>query len=241
MDKYKKTYIIKSYECDIKAKLRIRSLFNLFQDMADEHADKMGLGYHYCHERGIGWIGGGYHVEIKKLPTWGDMITIETWPSGMTAATGIRDFQVKDDKGRILVNATSQWVLVDMKRMRPIPVAKHLPSYELLNEHALVSEFNKIIPVEGTPSIISFPVHVDDIDLNAHVNNALYPTWVMDTVSELSLDNHYPSEIQVNFKHPAKYGDVIRIKTYHTDLTTVHLLENANDTTEFARICVRWS
>ena len=45
MDKYEKQYIIKSYECDVQLKLRIRSLFNLFQDMADEHADKMGLGY----------------------------------------------------------------------------------------------------------------------------------------------------------------------------------------------------
>lgn len=241
MDKYEKQYIIKSYECDVQLKLRIRSLFNLFQDMADEHADKMGLGYHYCHERGIGWIGGGYHVEIKKLPTWGDEIRVTTWPSGSTAATGIRDFQVRDGVGNILINATSQWVLVDINRMRPIPVMKHIPSYELLDEHAMVSSFDKISIPEGEAEIISFPVHTDDIDLNAHVNNALYPSWILDTVSDSFSAQHSPSEIRIDFKRPAKRGDIVRIKTYRQALITVHVFGNADDSVEFARVCVRWS
>lgn len=240
MDKYKKSYLIKSYECDFKVKLRVRSLFNLFQDMADEHADNMGLGYAYCHERGIGWIGGGYHVVIQHWPTWGDEIEMSTWPSGATAATGIRDFSAIDTNGKVLIQATSQWVLVDVNRMRPIPVLKHIPMYELLEEHAFKSDFGKIVIPDTTPEIRSFPVRIDDIDLNNHVNNALYPTWALDGLSEDFLHTHILSEIQVSFKRPARYRDLITLRTWYTSNETIHVMTNEDNTIEYARVRLVW-
>ncbi len=240
MNKYKKSYLIKSYECDVKVKLRMRSLFNLFQDMADEHADEMGVGYHYCHERGIGWIGGGYHVRIHQRPTWDDTVTLTTWPSAATAATGIRDFQMTDKNGNTLIDATSRWVLVDINRMRPIPVMKHIPSYELVDDRAIVSDFVTIELPEVTPTTITFPVRMDDIDLNDHANNAMYPTWALDGLDEAFLKSHEPVEVQVSFKRPTRYRDVILLKTYQTEDTTVHVMTNPDETTEYARVRIGW-
>lgn len=241
MDKYKKSYLIKSYECDFKLKLRVRSLFNLFQDMADKHADEMGLGYAYCHERGIGWIGGGYHVAVNQWPTWGDTIEMSTWPSAATAATGIRDFSATNQKGETLIRATSQWVLVDTNRMRPIPVLKHIPTYELLPERAFISDFAKIIIPDTPPDDVrSFPVRIDDIDLNDHVNNALYPTWVLDAFDADFLKKHTLSEIQVSFRRPARYRDIITLQTWQKQNETVHTLTNADHTVEYARVRLVW-
>jgi medium-chain acyl-[acyl-carrier-protein] hydrolase len=240
MDKYKKTYLIKSYECDFKVKLRVRSLFNLFQDIADEHAEKMGLGYTYCHERDIGWIGGGYHVAIHHWPTWGDIVEMSTWPSAATAATGIRDFSIVDTNGNILIQATSQWVLIDTNRMRPIPVLKHIPMYELLEERALESDFGKIVIPDTSAETHSFPVRIDDIDLNDHVNNALYPTWALDALSQDFLRSHILSEIQVSFKRPAYYRDLITIQTWYTSNETIHVMTNNDNTIEYARVRLVW-
>ncbi len=240
MDKYKKTYVIKSYECDFKVKLRVRSLFNLFQDIADEHADNMGLGYTYCHERGIGWIGGSYHVIVHHWPTWGDVVDMSTWPSGATAATGIRDFSVSDKDGKTVIQATSQWVLVDTNRMRPIPVLKHIPTYELVSDHALISNFDKIILPDEVAEIRRFPVRIDDIDLNNHVNNALYPTWALDGLSDDFLRTHTLSEIQVSFKRPARYRDEIVLQSWLLPTETVHVMTNSDKTIEYARVRLVW-
>ena len=242
MGKYKKSYIISSFQVDIQQKLRIRSLFNLFQDLADEHAEKIGVGYTYCSQNNIGWVGGAYHLKINRLPTWGEEISIDTWPSGTTAACGIRDFLMKDKSGHILVNATSQWVLIDTKRFRPIPVAKHLPHYELTDDHALVSAFDKICLPDGDVSkTLSFPVHADDIDLNHHVNNALYPTWVLDSFDDEFRSTHYPTELQITFKRSAKFGDTILLNAYHKKDQTIATLTDTDGNTEFARVLMIWA
>lgn len=240
MEKHKKSYIISSFEVDFKQKLRIHSLFNLFQDLADEHAEKLGLSYTFCSQNGLGWVGGAYHVKISRLPTWGEKITIETWPSGTTAAAAIRDFKMMDDDGNVLVCATSQWVLIDINRLRPLPIAKHLPHYDTIPERALDSDFAKILTPEISPNDISFPVHTDDIDLNHHVNNALYPTWALDGVPEAFYNENQVTEIQVTFRRPARLGDVLVMKTYRDGGQSISVMGTQDGTIEFARVRLVW-
>ena len=240
MEKHKKIYTISSFEVDQNAKLRLHSLFNLLQDIADDHAEKIGVGYSFCRENGVGWVGSAYHLQIYRLPGWNEKIRIETWPSASTAASAIRDFQVFGADETVLINATSQWVLIDTARMRPLPIAKHLPHYGVYEERAFCSDFSKIPDSEGSFNKTIFPVHADDIDLNHHVNNALYPTWVLDSFDDGYLKTHFPSEIKILFRRSAKREDRICLKTYHNDSKTVSLLTNEDGSVEFARIQINW-
>ena len=240
MRKYKKTYLISSFEVDVQAKLRVHSLFNLLQDIADEHAEKIGVGYSFCKANGIGWVGSAYHLKINRLPTWGEEIVIETWPSGSTAASAIRDFKITDKTGSELILATSQWVLIDMARLRPLPISKHLPHYDIVPERVLDSHFAKISAPIGEAVTLSFPVHSDDIDLNNHVNNALYPTWALDGFSEEYLCKNRISELKIDFKRPAKFGFEILLKTYQDGGQSTSLITNADGSTEYARVQIDW-
>lgn len=240
MEKYAKQYEIKSYECDKNGVLRLRTLFNLFQDMADEHADKMGLGYHFCIQKQIGWIGAGYHVQINRLPKWEEAVTLYTWPSKATPVMGIRDFQMIDSTGQVLVNASSQWVLVDLNRMRPVAIAKYIEGYEIIEERALDTTFSAIDAITDAGSSCLISVRHDDIDINNHVNNAVYPTLCLDGISEEFLNSHALSEVQVSFKKPAVFGDKITLKSQITDSQTVHQLFNETGEVEFARVRLSW-
>ena len=174
------------------------------------------------------------------MPTWGEEITIETWPSASTAASAIRDFKVTDKNGSVLILATSQWVLIDMARLRPLPIAKHLPHYEVIPERMLDSDFAKIPAPVGEAKMQSFPVHADDIDLNNHVNNALYPTWVLDGFSEEYLKNNRISRLKVDFKRPARWGFEVLLKTYQSTGQSISMLTNPDGTTEYARVQIDW-
>lgn len=240
MDKFKKNYTIASYECDSTCKLRLRCVFNFFQDLADDHANEMGLGYHECVKRGIGWIGGAYHVEFLDLPKWEDNITLYTWPSGKTAATGIRDFQMTNADGKAMINATSQWVLVDLQRMRPVSIAKHLGDYGLVQDRAFDSVFQDIKTVERIDFESHVTVRYDDIDLYQHVNNAVYPTLIYDGLPTQYLQSHQLKELQISFKRPAVITDEICIKSQINGNETLHQLFNKTGEVEFARIRVLW-
>ena len=240
MEKYAKKYEIKSYECDKNGVLRLRTLFNLFQDMADEHADKMGLGYHFCIQKQIGWIGAGYHVQINRLPKWEETVTLYTWPSKATPVMGIRDFQMIDSKGHVLVSASSQWVLVDLNRMRPVAIAKHIEGYEIIDERAVDTTFPQIEVVEDVDLGKIIPVRHDDIDINNHVNNAVYPTLCLDSIDESFLDTHTLAEAQISFKKPAVFGDNILLKSSLAGNQSIHQLLDKTSETEFARVRLGW-
>lgn len=240
MEKYKKEYEIRSYECDERGTLRLRSLFNLFQDLADEHADKMGVGYHFCIRHQIGWIGGYYHIQIEKMPVWTQKITLRTWPSKSTGVTGIREFEMCDEAGHILVRASSQWVLVDIVRKRPVSVQKHIGSYDLIEERSVPSSFEKIQGLEKNDLEIVEVIRRDDIDINKHVNNAVYPSWILDALPKGYLEDHCLSELRIQFKQSAKMGDVICVKTGLMEHETLHSIQNPVSNTEFARVKISW-
>ncbi len=240
MTTYQKTYKITSYECDKQGFLRIRTLFNLFQDLADNHADEMGLGYHFCAPRHLGWIGGAYHVQIEKWPTWNDCVTLKTWPSKSTGVTGIREFAIEDDTGRDIVKASSQWVLIDIDKIRPVSVEKNVGTYELHPVRAVETAFEKLPVPEHIEVTASEIVRRDDIDLYGHVNNAVYPTWILDALPAAFFEENEIAEFQIQFKRSAKWGDDIWVETGLNGQETVHRIGDKSGTTEFARIKILW-
>lgn len=240
MEKSVKTHKILSFEVDSQKQLRLHSLFNLFQDVADLSASSIGVGYDFCCQNNLGWVAFSYHVKIEQMPVWRDEITLETWPSGTTAVCGIRDFRVKNGAGDILISASSQWALIDTKALRPASIAKHLPHYEPLNERALLSDFSKIQVPNGTPKTLLFPVHRDDIDMNRHVNNALYPTWCLDCLDDDFLRDYRLGELQIFFKKPIVFGTTVAVQTYAQGEETVHVITDEGRTVEFARVKMNW-
>ena len=80
----------------------------------------------------------------------------------------------------------------------------------------------------------------DDIDINNHVNNAVYPTLCLDGISEEFLNSHTLSEVQVSFKKPAVFGDKICLKSSQDALQTHHQLFNETGEVEFARVRLSW-
>ncbi|MBQ3117800.1 MAG: hypothetical protein IJC11_05720 [Alphaproteobacteria bacterium] len=242
MQKYEKQFEITSDECNEYGKLRLRSLFNLFQAMADNHAHLLGVGYQYCIQNGLGWIGGGYAVEINKLPTWGDTVLLKTWPAKTTAVTAIREFEMTNvQTGEVLVRASSQWVLIDTIKKRPISVVKHLQGFELITERAVDTSFPKLPELDRADIEFSQIIRTDDIDLNHHVNNAVYPTWILDALPENYLSNNRIVKLQIQYKNPAQKGDNIVVQTQMKDNNnTLHIISNLEKSTEFARVVVDW-
>lgn len=241
MEKYKKSYEIASFECDEYGTLRLRCLFNLFQDLADTHANILGVGYNYCKQNHIGWVGGAYSVQINKMPIWRDKIILKTWPSKATAATAIREFEmINEQTGSVLVQASSQWVLVDDVKHRPVCVLPHLQHCEPITERCIDTPFTKLPTLERTDIMIEQTVRFDDIDLNHHVNNSVYPSWVLDALPPDFTMRRKLFRLQIQYKYPAQKGDRICVKSQMDENIGLHVITNGSSTLEFARVRTVW-
>ena len=79
--KSEKEYLIRTYECDRNENLRLPTLMNIFQDVADSHASTLGLGLEDCLSKGLAWVGSNYYLQIARLPKMHEKIKVQSWPA----------------------------------------------------------------------------------------------------------------------------------------------------------------
>ena len=240
MERYTKIYNLRTYECDKNGYLRIVSLFNLLQDMADSHATDLGLGMEFCLSKGLAWVGVNYHVKINRMPKIHENIKIITWPSEERKLGAIRDFAVYDETDALIMVASSQWILIDFVRKRPVALKEKLPQYKVINEHSLISAFEKLPDVEKTDTDKTFSVRFNDIDINMHVNNSLYPLWAIETLEYSFRDCYLPEEIEIMFKKEGRLGEHVNVKSQINGIQTLHSIKSTDDDRELSRIRIKW-
>ncbi len=240
MEKYVKDYNLRTYECDKNGYLRVVTLFNIFQDMADSHASDLGLGMEFCLSNGLAWVGANYHIKIYRMPKIHENIKIITWPSEERKLGAIRDFAVYDSNNNLIICATSQWILIDFARKRPVSLKEKLPQYTVINEHSLVSNFEKLAEPTRNDFEKTFSVRFDDIDINMHVNNALYPLWATEALCHTFRNEHLLSEIEISFKKEGLLDENIRVISQIEDMQTLHSIKSLNDNRELSRVRIKW-
>lgn len=237
MEKYTKTYQIGRYQCDRNGTLRLRALFNLLQDMADSHADSINIGYHFCIEKNLTWMGSYYHVKINQMPIQEDMITIKTWPIKMQSPlTARREFEIYDVHNNLIITASSQWILVDILKKRPISILPFMADLDLREDMAQTADFKKLPSVETPLKIHQATIREDDIDINQHVNNSVYPSFILDMHTPEFLKEHPIQELKVQFKQGITTNQQIHIKSTKSEEGFLYAITDEQETTDFARM-----
>ncbi len=241
MEKYVKKYSLRSYECDRNKKLRLVTLMNIFQDIADEHATQMGLGIAYCLEHGFAWVGSNYHIFINQKPKIHEQITLKTWPAEAKKLVAVRDFELLGENGESLIKAASQWVLINIESKRPVPLLENLPQYEALNENIVNPEFAKLPELEYVDLETRFKIRFDDIDFNKHVNNSIYPLWASESVPEEWSLKKDIREIEISFKKEGLFGENVKVQTQlmHDEIS-LHSIRSTIDDRELAKVRIHW-
>ena len=236
----KNKYRLRSAECDRFNQMRLRSLFNLFQDMADLHAEKFGFGYTFCLENHMTWVGTGYHLKINRLPKRDEEFILETWHAGSQIMTARRDFELKDLNGNVLVAAYSNWALIDLNKKRPVIIQKYVSDETLIKQKAIDSDLKKVVLPEVMGKGIFLQLRKDDIDINQHVNNAVYPSLILDGLDNDFLTNHMLKELKIQFKTGAVEENEVAIFSKIEDNSTYHLIASPTKEIEFAVVEACW-
>jgi len=240
MEKFQKEFQIRSYECDKNGYLRMVTLMNILQDAADLSATSLGFGFDFCLKTGLAWVGTNYHIQISRLPIVHEKIKIQTWPSGENKFMAFRDFVVFDENGVEIMKATSQWVLVDVARKRPVSLDQYLPEYMYIDERVLGQDFAKLLPPEKEDYSKEFEARFDDIDLNRHVNNAIYPLWACEALPADFHEKYLPTEIEISFKKECLCGQRVKVKTSLDALVSSHHIVCLSEPKDLALLRISW-
>lgn len=238
--KYNKEYHVKSYEVDCHGFLRIVTLMNFLQEAAVESAEVLGFGFGKCRAMGVAWVGSNYLIKIERLPKINERVFIETWPAEGKLWGAIRNFLIKDETGKVIIRARSQWVLIDIERRRPVGLSKYFPEYAFIDEQVMDDDFHKLSRIENSANIKEIWVRFDDIDINNHVNNAVYPLWASESISSDYRLSHTPVEIELCFKKEALIGEKVEVYSEQNGNESFHTIIDKGSKNELAECRFIW-
>ena len=204
-------FSVRSFEVDPVHRLKINILCSLFQEVASNHAQQLGVGYETLQQKNIFWVLSRLLVKVHRLPVWHENIKISTWPKGTHRLFALRDFELYNEAGEVLCQATSCWLMVDASTRKPVRPDQFLQYLSIPDQHTLTAVPDKIeVPAEAKESRI-VQVHYTDLDHNQHVNNVQYINWLLDGFSPAFFEKHTLRSLQINFLSEARYGEEVRI------------------------------
>lgn len=230
---------LKTYQCDRYGFLRPVSLMNKLQGLAGTHAEMLGAGREVCASQNIAWVMTHMFVDIPDIPRAEEILTYSTWPSVTGPVRSERDFLIKDEKGKVKLRAISQWVLIDLHTRRPARISDYFPEWKGLPERVWDREFDKGLDFIPTKSCV-IACRFDDIDVNQHVNNAVYTVWATESVGFEYRNAHKLRGIDLYFEHEIMPGTAtVRVEVAFDGNTTRHKI--MTNEIEHAKIICYWS
>lgn len=211
MDFLRRKFTVRHHEAGVDGTLRLAPLFDMFQDAAAEHAQILGCGMDYLQEQGKAWVLSRIAVEITRMPTIGETVTVETYPTGVERLFALRQFTVMDEQGDVIARATSCWLLLDAAALRPLRIfetlGRELPMNEDKPRHFPVPARIAALPENVTE--LNYTVRHSQIDVNRHLNNAFFASFVQDMAGALTGEHKMPATLQILFQHAGLPGEEI--------------------------------
>jgi acyl-ACP thioesterase len=243
---FERKYPVNIFNTDLTGKLSAGSLFSFCEDIAGRHASVLGWGRDSLMSGGNFWALSRMMVKIDRFPAALEEITLRTWPRGTDSIYALRDFEMYDDQGNVIAAATSSWIIVDYntrKVQRPDKTLSLL-NIEFPEKKAVGGNAGKIpsVPADGQ-TVTSMMVRTEDIDVNMHVNNARYVTWVLNSYPTGQIISHVPATIEVNYVsegHADEAVNIITAKSAGLPASFIHSVVRQNDNSEMCRIRISW-
>ena len=225
MERGRYQFKVRSYECGPDGRATLPTVCNFLQEAASMHAASLGFGKGDFAAAGenISWVLTRMAVKMNRYPAWEDELTVETFPRGGRKIVAWRDFEVKDAAGGTLGVASSEWMIIDLatRRIHAIP-EKVFAANDPANVPVLGLEpFAKFrFPAEADGDVRqpdTFAAMKSQIDLNGHVNNVHYISWMLEPC-----ESRCPAEMEVVFRSETFAGDEVRVETAAADGFTYH-------------------
>ncbi len=209
---WQEEFTIRSFESNAQGLLKPFALFNLFQDLAGNHARHLGVGYEDLKKAGYFWVLSRIKVRFTRMPAWRDQVRLATWPKGTDGPFALRDFRMTDGGEAVLLAGASAWLLLDTARYRPQRLSSLGRTFPVRpDDHAIGEPLGKLVVPEGLAVHSERQVLPGDLDVNNHVNNAEYVRWIIDC---LEMSHSAPLQsLQVNYLDEAVRGDTIVLRS----------------------------
>ncbi|MBT5991756.1 MAG: hypothetical protein HN921_12985 [Bacteroidetes bacterium] len=235
---HEQDFFVSWHETDFQAKMTIKSISDMLMELAWLHAGELGFGFEDLETQSYLWVLSRLKIDIINYPKWRENIKAKTWPVDIQKLFANRHFNVKNEKEEIIINAGSNWLIIDNASRRPVRPEKVFHERVVWTNEKAVSEIDKIDVSACDEMLYSKKVKYSDLDFNKHVINSKYIEMTMDALSESMLMAQTVSSFQINFIAEGRMGDELQLYSNKTN-DTFKILRLA-DQKEVVHVRIDW-
>ena len=242
---YESTLTVRYAETGIQGRLKPGMILNYFQDIASEHCAEMGVSALDLLPKNLAWVVYRYTLNIFRYPVWKESVYIKTWRYPANNLYELRQFDVLDEMGDLIITAKSSWILTRLDTKKPVRLKYNMPD-DLMNGHQMPIEndFPAIPEQTEMKDSRSFLVRMHDLDFNRHVNNTVYVIWALESVPPETVGQCLPHEIAIQYQGDAVFGDHVTTFTQpfpeKSDRSYLHTIFHDGQGIPITRVMTKW-
>lgn len=210
---------LKATDTDANKRVKIPYLINYMQEAAWKNATELGFSTYDMLKNGITWVLNRMYIEFHELPVYPQTLKVETWPSDLDKFFTYRDFRVFDEQNKMMVQATSNWLVLDINTRKLIAVPDQIKNAKFSVDRNGMEKIKGKCSYDENRTTNESTTRVSwfDLDVNKHVNNTKYFQWMLDSLSLDILENENIKSIDITFKAEVGYGEEVVSKSYALD------------------------
>ena len=210
LNKYSTQITVMPSQTDFINRLGYYETFRLFMDLANMHAEKLGVDQLTLMNRSLFWLTVKTRIRFYRRPGMSCRVEGQTWPVKPLSLRTDRCYRLLDDEGP-LAEGRTEWAIMDLSKGRLANLADLFPTELEFNEESFpIEDFPRIMPADDTYEVKgTYKVTSSDIDMGQHMNNAAYVRALLGMFSVQELRDMDIKEITVVFKTSAHEGDVL--------------------------------
>ena len=231
---YQKHILVELSRCDRDSRLSLPAVFETFQDIAVEHAERLGLGAEAMKDRGLFWITAKTKVRILKRPKLLTPITVETWPCLPGPVRADRCYRILEGE-ECVAEGRTEWAVIEIPALQVHRLTDLYPEGLVLRDEVLLPEHFRRVSEDTSdcterPSVV---VRSTDIDLGKHMNNIAYIREMFSTYSTKELNELQIKGLEVCFRHPCYEGERLRVFERRTESGREIVMKKEDGTAAF--------
>jgi acyl-CoA thioester hydrolase len=239
-----RTFRVRHYECDAYGHVNYANYLRYMQETAFDATAAAGYDLARYEAMGRYWLARETDIEYLRPLRYGDSVQVKTWVADFRRVRSRRTYEfrrfdpstrLRPGSEELAARAHTDWVFLDSATLRPTPIPQEM----------MVAFFPEGLP-EPAPPRPRFPpapppppgvfrlrrrVEWRDIDLEQHVNNAVYLSYLEDCGVQVAAAHGWPmSRVQtegfaivarrhrIEYQQPAVLDDELELATWISDV-----------------------
>ena len=221
--KYTFQQTVSYQEVDQTRRLRLFQFENMLLQVAGDVANQLGFGVKQLLPYGYTWILSRMDIQMKELPTHGDLLTFETWIEQNAHMLSTRDYHIylgNDTQAPLIGQVSSVWAVLDLNQRQAVN-AFDLPMFKdcVDGTPLRLERLPRMLPLTEPQGEKTATIQYSDIDYNGHCNSCKYLEHMLNAHRPSFMAEPTPFRLTIQYSKEVMEGTEILIRFKESQLS----------------------